>query len=128
MSNVELLKEVYANFATGNVPAVLATFDPAITWYECDGMPFVKDDGIYTGAESIVANVFMNLPVSFDGFNVSVSEIFGADDKVVMTGYYQGTNRATGNDFKANATHVWTVKNGKLTNFFQAVDTAAINR
>ena len=128
MTNVELVKETYANFATGNVPAVLANFDPAITWYECIGMPFVKDDGIYTGAESIVKNVFMNLPVSFDGFNISVNEIFGADDKVVMTGYYQGTNKASGNNFKANVTHVWTVKDGKMTNFFQAVDTAALNR
>jgi ketosteroid isomerase-like protein len=45
-----------------------------------------------------------------------------------MVGYYQGTNKTTGHDFKANATHVWTVKNGKMSHFFQAVDTAAINR
>lgn len=68
----------------------------------------------------------MNLPVSFDGFNISVNEIFGADDKVVMAGYYQGKNNSTGNSFKANAIHIWTVKNGKLTHFFQAVDTATI--
>lgn len=128
MSNVDLVKEMYANFATGNVPAVLTSFDPAIEWHECKGMPFVKDDGIYTGAEAIVTKVFMNLPVSFDGFNIAVSEIFGADDKVVMTGYYQGTNKASGNTFKANATHVWTVQNEKVTHFFQAVDTATINR
>jgi ketosteroid isomerase-like protein len=47
---------------------------------------------------------------------------------VVMAGYYQGTNKATGKPFKANATHVWTVKNGKLTHFFQAVDTVTIVR
>ena len=127
MNNVELVKEAYSHFATGNVPAVLAMFDPAIEWHECKGMPFVKDDGIYTGPEAIVTNVFMNLPVSFDGFNIAVSEVFGVDDKVVMVGYYQGTNKATGNAFKANATHVWTVKEGKLVRFFQAVDTATIN-
>ena len=127
MTNVELVKEAYSHFATGNVPAVLAMFDPAIEWLECKGMPFVKDDGIYTGPEAIVTNVFMNLPVSFDGFNIAVSEVFGVDDKVVMVGYYQGTNKATGNAFKANATHVWTVKDGKLVRFFQAVDTAIIN-
>jgi uncharacterized protein len=44
-----------------------------------------------------------------------------------MVGYYQGMNIATGNSFKANATHVWTVKNEKLSQFFQAVDTATIN-
>jgi ketosteroid isomerase-like protein len=89
-------------------------------------MPFVKSDGTYIGAEAIVTNVFMNLPVFFDGFNIAVNELFGADDKVVMVGFYQGTNKATGNQFKANATHVWTVKNGLLAHFFQAVDTVSI--
>ena len=127
MTNVDLVKEAYSHFATGNVPAVLAMFDPAIEWHECKGMPFVKGDGVFTGPEAIVTNVFMNLPVYFDGFNIAANEIFGTDDKVVMTGYYQGTNRATGHPFKANATHVWTIKNGKLAHFFQAVDTAIIN-
>ncbi len=128
MTNIESAKEAYAHFATGNIPAVLAIFDPAIEWHECKGMPFVKDEGIYVGADAIVTNVFMNLPVFFDGFNIAVSEIFDAGDKVVMVGYYQGTNKATGNAFKANATHVWTFKGGKLIRFFQAVDTAVINR
>jgi len=57
MTNVELVKEAYSHFATGNVPAVLAMFDPAIEWHECKGMPFVKGDGIYTGPEAIVTNV-----------------------------------------------------------------------
>ena len=127
MTNVELVKQAYSHFANGNVPAVLALFDPAIEWHECKGMSFVTGDGIFTGPEAIVTNVFMHLPVTFDGFNIAVNEIFGAEDKVVMTGYYQGTNKSTGNPFKANATHVWTVKNGKLAHFFQAVDTATIN-
>ena len=126
MTNVDLVKQAYSHFFTGNVPGVLALFDASIEWHECKGMPFVKGDGIFTGPEAIVTNVFMNLPVYFDGFNISVNEIFGADDKVVMVGYYQGTNKATGNPFKANATHIWTVKNGMLTHFFQAVDTATI--
>jgi len=128
VTNVDLVKQVYSHLATGNVPAALALFDPAIQWHECKGMPFISGNGIFTGPEAVVANVFMQLPVSYDGFNVAVTEIFGADDKVVMVGYYQGTNRATGNDFKANATHVWTVKNGKMSHFFQAVDTAATMR
>jgi len=127
MTNVEVVKQAYSNFETGNVPGVLAVFDPQIEWRECKGMPFVKDDGIYIGPEAVVANVFMNLPVYFDGFNIAANEIFGADDKVVMVGYYQGTNKATGNPFKANATHVWTLKDGKMTHFFQVADTATIN-
>jgi uncharacterized protein len=127
MTNVDVVKQAYSHFATGNVPGVLALFDPAIEWHECKGMPFVTGDGIFTGPEAIVTNVFMPLPVSFDGFNIAVTEIFGVDDKVVMVGYYQGTNKATGHAFKANATHVWTLKEGKLAHFFQAVDTTTIN-
>lgn len=127
MTNAEIVQQAYSHFATGNVPAVLALFDPSIEWRECKGMPFVQDDGIYIGPEAIVTKVFMNLPVHFDGFNIAVSEIFGVGDKVVMVGYYQGTNKATGHAFKANATHVWTLKNGLMTHFFQAVDTATIN-
>ncbi|MDX2442565.1 MAG: nuclear transport factor 2 family protein [Bacteroidales bacterium] len=126
MTNVEIVKQGYSYFATGNVEAVLTIFDPAIEWHECKGMPFVKDDGVFKGHEAIVTNVFMNLPVYFDGFNIAVDQIFGVDDKVVMVGYYQGTNKATGNPFKANATHVWTVKDGKAVHFFQAVDTVTI--
>ena len=126
MTNVELVKQGYSDFSTGNLEAVLAIWDPAIEWHECKGMPFVKGDGIFTGHEAVVTNVIMNLPVYFDGFNIEVNQIFGADDKVVMVGYYLGTNKATGNPFKANATHVWTVKNGKATHFFQAVDTVTI--
>ena len=110
------------------MPAALALFDPAIEWYECHGMPFIKDDGHFTGLDAVVATVFMQLPVVYDDFNVEVSEIFGDGEKVAMVGYYTGSNKATGNPFKANATHIWTVKNGRLTHFFQAVDTAATMR
>ncbi len=127
MTNVELVKQAYANFATGNVPGVLAIFDPAIEWLESKGMPFVTGDGVFTGPEAIVANVFMQLPVHFDGFKIVITDTFGAEDKVVMTGYYEGTNKATGNHFKANVAHVWTIRNGKLVHFFQAADTATIN-
>ena len=126
MTNVELAKQGYADFAAGNVEAVLAKWDPEIEWRECQGMPFVEGDGIYIGHEAVMKHVIMNLPVYFDGFNIEVNEIFGADDKVVMVGYYRGTNKATGNSFKANATHVWTAKDGKMTHFFQAVDTVSI--
>lgn len=128
MTNVDLVKQAYSNFATGNVEAVLAIFDPAIEWHESKGMPFVKGDGIFKGPDAIVTNVFMNLPVYFDGFNVAADQIFGSDDKVVMVGYYQGTNKATGRSFKANASHVWTVKNGKITHLFQVADTATMVR
>jgi len=126
MTNVELLKQGYSNFAAGKLDDVLALWEPNIEWHECKGMPFIKGDGLFVGADAIVTNVFMKIPLFIDGFNITISELFGADDKVVMVGYYNGTNKATGKAFKANATHVWTLKNGKVASFFQAADTVTI--
>ena len=128
MSNTDLVRSLYSHFESGNMPAGLALFDPAIEWYECHGMPFIKDDGHFTGPDAVVANVFLQLPVVYDDFKVVVSDVFGSDDKVAMVGYYTGVNKTTGNPFRANATHIWTIKNGKLAHFFQAVDTAATMR
>lgn len=126
MTNIDLVKKVYACFEAGDLEGVLALFDPSIEWHECKGMPFVIDDGIYYGPDAIMKNVFMNLPVFFDGLNIAISELFGAGDKVVMVGFYQGTNRVTGHSFIANVAHTWTVMNGKLTHLFHAADTATI--
>jgi ketosteroid isomerase-like protein len=128
MTNIELMQQGYGFFAEGNVPAVLGILAPDIEWRECQGMPFVEGDGVYIGHEAIVTKVFMNLPVYFDGFNIEIKEFIAADNKVVMVGHYTGVNKATGNAFRAQATHVWTVKDGKAIHFFQAVDTATINK
>ena len=74
----------------------------------------------------MVSNVFMKIGEHIDGFNIDIVDIFGERDKVAMVWYYQGTNKATGNHFRANATHVWTVKDGMITHFFQAVDTVTM--
>ena len=82
MTDTDLVKQVYENLASGNVPAALALFDIKIEWCECYGMPFIKGDGWFTGPDDVVKNVFMQLPVVYDNFHVEVSEIFGDGDKV----------------------------------------------
>ncbi len=126
MDNVSLLKQAYQNFSEGNVEAVLASFDPKIVWDECSGFPYIEGDGIVVGPQAVVEKIFLPIPVHYEGFNIEITDLFGSGDKVVMQGHYKGVWKATGKSFKANATHVWTVKNGKVTHFFQAVDTAEI--
>lgn len=126
MTNLELIQQAYSNFAAGNIPAVLAVFHPQIEWRSVTGMPYIHGDGVFVGAEAIVQNIFMNIPAHMDGFNIEVKELFAADDKVVMAGFYQGTWKPTGKSFSANATHIWTVKDGLITHYFQAFDTATV--
>ncbi|RMF55873.1 MAG: hypothetical protein D6748_14585 [Calditrichaeota bacterium] len=126
MDNVEVLKSGYQYFAEGNIEGVLGLFDSKIHWNECIGFPFVVGNGIYTGHQAIVEGVFGQIPKHYENFQIEITDLFGSGDKVVMMGHYTGVWKATGKKFKANATHVWTMKDGKATHFFQAVDTAEI--
>jgi ketosteroid isomerase-like protein len=126
MSNLELVKQGYQYFAEGNVEAVLTLFHPEIEWNECKGFPFVEGDGTFIGPQAVLQGVFAQIPVFYDGFAVEINDLFESGDKVVMEGYYVGTWKETGKKFKANAAHIWTVKNGLATRFFQAVDSATI--
>lgn len=126
MNNVELLQQTYQNFAIGNVEAVLVVFHPEIEWSGSKGFPYIPDDAPLVGPNAVVQNVFARIPEFYESFTIDIQELFGSEDKVVMKGYYKGVYKPTGKEFKANAAHIWTVKNGKITGFFQAVDTAVI--
>ncbi len=126
MNNVALLKQGYENFAEGNIEAVVAIMHHDIEWNESQGFPFIKGEGISIGPESVVQDIFSQLPSHYDNFNIDIKELIGIGDKVVMVGYYTGNWKETGKEFRANAVHVWTVRNNEVTHFFQAVDTAEI--
>ena len=126
MNNLEIIQSAYQSFAEGNIEGAISAFSPDIEWNECQGFHFIEGDGIFIGPEAVVQNVFAQIPVYYDGFNVNVTELFGCDNRVVMMGYYEGVWKETGKSFKANATHIWTLKDGKATHFFQAVDVATI--
>ena len=126
MSNLEIVKQGYQYFAEGNVEGVLSLFHPQIEWNECNSFPFIEGDGTFIGPQAVLQNVFAQIPVYYDGFNIEMNDLFESGDRVVMEGYYVGTWKETGKKFKANAAHIWTVKDGLATRFFQAVDSATI--
>lgn len=124
MDNVEMVKQGYQLFAKGDIEGVSALFHPEIEWNASQGLPYIEGDGVFIGPSVIAQNVFAKVPQNIDNFHIDIQELFGSGDKVVMVGKYQGVYKATGKEFNANATHVWTVKDGKATHYFQAVDTA----
>ena len=124
MDNVELVKEGYKLFAKGDLEGVSALFDPEIEWNSSQGLPYIEGDGVFIGFSSIVQNVFARIPDYIEGFHIDIRELFGSGDKVVMVGQYQGVYKPTGKEFNVNATHVWTIKDGKATKYFQAADSA----
>lgn len=126
MSNLDLLKKGYSDFAAGNINAVVENWLPDIVWVECIGFPHIHGDATFVGPQAIIEGIFAILPEHFEDFNIEIDDFVDGGDKIVMVGYYTGTWKATGKKFKANATHTWTFKDGKVAHYIQAVDTAEI--
>jgi len=120
MTNKEIIQNLYQNFATGNVPAVLAAFADDISWTEADGFPLA---GTYIGPQAVLENVFMRLGDMVDNFGVDPQR-FVADGSIVMAdGRYTWEHKETGEPCAVRMAHVWTLDGGKITDFLQHVDT-----
>ncbi len=61
----ETINKLYAAFASGDIPTVLAAFAPDIHWTEAEGFPY---GGTYVGPDAVLQNVFMKLGSEWDGF------------------------------------------------------------
>jgi ketosteroid isomerase-like protein len=123
--NLEILRKGYGDFAAGNIPSVLAIFDPKIEWTEADGFPY---GGTYIGPDAVLKNVFMKLGTEWDGYTVKPVEFIDAGERVVVLGQYSGSYKATGKSFKADFAHVWALRDGKAVKFMQYADTALIQK
>lgn len=122
MSNAELIRNLYAEFARGNVPAVLAAFHPNIEWREADNFIYAEHNP-YIGPQRILEGVFMRLATEFTGFHAGGEEFLDAGNRVVVLGTYTGKYNATGKSIRAQFVHVWTLVDGKITRFQQYTDT-----
>ena len=113
---------LYASFAKGDVPAVLAGMDPNIEWTEAEGWPLY--DGTFVGPQAIVEGVFMRLGEIGDNFSVNVTQLVAEGDTVVALGTYSWNRKDSGEPAEVKMAHVWTLDDGKVIRFQQHVDTA----
>jgi len=120
-ANRETVSAMYEAMARGDVPAVLAMFDPQIDWTDAEG--FITE-GHYVGPEAVVQGVFGPLFAEFPNFAIRPDEIIDGGDRLVTLGRYTGTHATTGKSFDAAFAHVWTIANGLATTFRQFVDAA----
>lgn len=119
---VNLIGHLYALFAEGDVPAVLAGLYPEIEWNEAENFPCSVGNP-YIGPEAVLLGVFSRLGVEWDFWKLKIDEILDAGDTVVALGRYRAKHTATGNQIDAQFAHVWKVRDGKAVNLQQYSDT-----
>lgn len=122
-TNKELVEGVYANFASGDVPAVLGAMASDIQWAEAEGFPLA---GTYVGPQAVLDGVFMRLGEIGDNFAAVPEQIVAEGDTVVALGNYTWNHKTSGEPAVVKMVHVWTVDDGKLATFQQHVDTVRV--
>lgn len=123
--NTAIIRGIYAAFAAGDMPAVLASFAPQIRWHEAEGFPY---GGLYTGPDQVLENVFMKLGTEWENFAALPDEYVSEGGTVVALGRYQGVYKATGKEISVPMAHVWKLRDGRVAEFFQHTDTAVVRR
>lgn len=120
-SNREIIKGAYEAFARQDIATVLEATDPAITWYSPDS---VVTGGIFKGHDEVVG-FFTRLPEVYEAIEVRPERYVDQDDTVIVLGRHVG--KGSGGDFDIPFAHVWTLRDGKATSFFEYFDTAKLN-
>jgi uncharacterized protein len=123
---MQLVTAVYQAFGRGDIPTVLAMFDPNIEWRLAEGFRYKRQDKPLFGPDEIVEKLFMRLGSEWDGFMITPGRFHDAGDTIVVECRYGGTFKATGKSIDAQACHIWRARDGRLTQYQQYIDTAQI--
>lgn len=119
--NVEATKKMYADFAQGDIPAVLGSFDAEIVWAEPAGSLI---PGEFHGPQGVLENFVMKIPATYGQLGMVTKDFIDGGDRVVVLGEYT----LAGKDGQVNApfAHVWKIKDGKFSRYDDYTDTALI--
>ncbi|CAN5479402.1 nuclear transport factor 2 family protein [soil metagenome] len=125
MTNLEIIKSTYEGKTSEENGKNLAKYVAEnISWTEAKGFPYA---GTYFGLESVTKNVFSRLGSERVDYKFTPEHYVAGDNKVVACGAYTGTFKLTGKSFEARVAHLWKLKDGKIVNFEQFVDSQIVN-
>lgn len=123
MSNVNIVKGLYAAFERGDLDAVFAAIAPDVEWTESNGIPW---SGTFVGHQAVLEGVFAKIGAEWENFTATVDQFIDAGDVVITLGVDSGTYKATGKPMQAPAASIWTLRHGKVVKFVQYIDTLAV--
>ena len=120
---VDVVRGGYANFATGDIPGVLSRFSPEINW-TIPGPSALA--GRYQ-APSGVGEFFAKIAAGYQRLEVTVDRyVPNGDDEVIAIGHHDVTG--PGGTFRLGFVHLWQVRDGLATSFYEYTDTETLGR
>jgi uncharacterized protein len=116
-NNVKTIETLYAAFAVGDVPTVLAGLDENVVWNEAEGNMYA-DGNPYIGPQAILNGVFARIGADYEYFNLVNIELHEmCNNQVLATLRYQAKLKNNGATYDAQVAHFWTLKDRKAIAF-----------
>ncbi|MEH6405661.1 MAG: nuclear transport factor 2 family protein [Leeuwenhoekiella sp.] len=125
-SDVEIIAKIYSSFTKKNEHEVANALDNDVIWNDGDPIQHSGND-IYKGKNAVMNGVFNRLHREWKNWNITELKVYAmAGNTVLSTGRYKATCRKNGGIINAQFAHLWTINDGKVTNFKQYIDTKQI--
>ena len=117
-ANAKVVEQAYSAFGKGDIPGLLALIDDDVTWTSPRTLP---QGGEYKGKAEVV-KFFENIGAAWDGLSIDV-ECVGEIGSEIVVGVVRldGKLRA-GKPSGYGSSHVFNVRNGKITGFREYTD------
>jgi uncharacterized protein len=122
--NTQLVQQAYAAFKRGDINGVLNIMADDVVWFLPGPPDIIPVTGQRRGKNQ-VAQFFAKLSETQEPEEFEPKQFIAQGDTVVSLGHYRWKVKATGRRFESDFAHVFTIRNGKVTNFHEYFDTNA---
>lgn len=120
-SNVQVVQEAYAAFQRGDVDGVLSRLNEDIDW-QFYGPTELPTAGPRKG-KAEVGRFFQQVGQLWNFERFEPRQFVSQGDVVIALGFYSGTAKGSGRSFHSEWAHVFSIKNGKCSQFREYADT-----
>jgi ketosteroid isomerase-like protein len=123
-ANVLLVKGLYAAFKRGDIATIANALTEDANWQVHGRQKDFPTIGRWTGPKG-AQEFFARVGEHLETTEFAPQEFHPAGHKVFVLGHYGWTVRKTGKAISADWCHVFTVKDGKVSEFHEFTDTAS---
>lgn len=124
-ANIKLVQAAYEAFGKGDIPAILAMVTDDVTWQTTGPMAACPCFGPRKGKPA-VGEFFKIVNETWEFTEFKPMTFSPSGDKVFVLGHYAMKVKKNAKPVASDWIHIFTIKDGKVTDFKEFMDSAAL--
>ncbi len=124
ITNQQVIEQMYSNYATGNMAAVISSFDKDIVWERAGG-PFIPFSGTFSGIDAVM-KMFAIQATTISVKEFVPDKICVNEDTVAVLGHDVAEVLSTNKTYATQWVQAFTLSASKITHVRVYMDTKAV--